>query len=227
MSLSTVLADLGIENGKILSVDAYRGDFFDRLLQPMSFVNVGMTDVDMVCTKTSKSGELSHISGSVSSTGWMCKNGQYIAFRAFDNNSDNLILKDQYLFDNLWYKSNDEDVLQWSNYYLKDKNFNFYYECYTCVNATTEDNEPGCLNADATACIAKKESGCDVWYGYESICLEKLGEKKVKPETHWYDFFIDGFDFNTSLQLTSLILALVGSGLFINHRNKMKKGGKR
>jgi hypothetical protein len=168
---SIVSADLGIENGKLVGEKVYQPNIIDILFSGQAFSFVGNSgDVNLansVCSRASVSPEFTHLSGVVKSSGATCNVGQYIAFVSTGGD----IPTGTYLFDKLWYKSSTTDLVTWSNYYLNNKNFNYYYVCYNCNSMTTSDTETGCLSKDKLSCVSKSDLSCGTWYGYESVCL--------------------------------------------------------
>lgn len=174
---------LAMVDGKLVSEDVYKPNFFERLFggQGFNFVDITYDQKDQyLCTLKNSYGtyKWERPTGAESGVGQKCNVGEYILY--------NVEYPEKHImFDNLWKKTSTSDLPKLTNYYVDDKYdgyLHYSYSCYTCQVSAVDDYEKGCLSTDKTKCVSKSSSSCGTWYGYEKVCLEHVETQSISND---------------------------------------------
>ena len=168
-------------DGELVGETSYDVPIFKRLFQGFNFVDLSADfpeTGDYLCDLQGSYGSFNHFSGESINSGASCEVGEFIVYRSDGGD----IPAGELLFDEVWKKTSTGDLPDFSNYYLDSLDFDYYYACYECSINIEDDFEPGCLNFLKTDCVSESDSDCDIWYGFESVCLTHIGESLPQEE---------------------------------------------
>ena len=109
--------------------------------------------------------------------GTSCDVGQYIRLLKCDISGIVPDCKED-MFDNLWYKSDSNDLLNLDKFYTKNLEFDYMYFCYNFDGDKNQIAEKSCIKD--SQCVYKKDADVGAkCFEYEQQCLDFVAGKKM------------------------------------------------
>lgn len=91
------------------------------------------------------------------------------------------------LFDNMWYISKTNDYLNFDNFYTKNLDFDYVYNCYQFDGKANTLQEPSCVSGNS--CVTKDVAGTNArCFQYQQQCLDYINTVS-NYKTNKYGYF--------------------------------------